>query len=184
LRAIQRKASAAPSETRASLEHSLTFINEVIERIRPLSRNLRPTVLEELGLPAAVRYLFEEFPTQGIQATMCLDDIQELLSPEAQLNIYRIFQESFHNIAKYAQATLVSVGIKRQVGSVVFQIEDNGRGFDYQKVIKGNITDRGLGLTAMDERARMIEGSLNIWSREGQGTKITLIVPIQGKKFS
>ena len=181
LRAIQRKAPPESVEIRESLEDPLNFINEVIEKIRRLSRNLRPAILEELGLTVAVKHLFEEFSRQDIHVTMDLDDTQGLFSPEAQLNIYRICQESFNNITKYAQASQVSVNIKRQDGSVAFQVADNGRGFDHQQVINEHIADRGLGLTAMDERARMLEGSLDIWSQEGQGTKITLIVPIQGK---
>jgi PAS domain S-box-containing protein len=177
LRAIQRKAPPESSETRESLEHSLDFINEIIERIRRLSRNLRPTILEEMGLTPAVEHLFGEF-CQDIQVTLDLEDTKDLFSLEAQLNIYRIFQESFSNITKYAQASHVSVSIKKLGGSVVFQVEDNGRGFDPQKIINENITDRGLGLTAMDERARMLGGTLDIWSQEGQGTKITLIAPI------
>jgi signal transduction histidine kinase len=180
LRAIQRKAPPESSEVRENLENSLNFINEIIERIRRLSRNLRPTVLEELGLTPAVQHLFEEF-CQEIQVILDLDDTKDLLSLEAQLNIYRIFQESFSNITKYAQASRVSVSIKKQEGGVVFLVEDNGRGFDPQKIINENIADRGLGLTAMDERARMLGGTLNIWSQEGQGTKITFNVPIQGK---
>ncbi|MGB8991236.1 MAG: response regulator [Desulfobaccales bacterium] len=181
LRTIQRKAPPESSETRVSLEHALNFINEVIEKIRHLSRNLRPTILEDLGLTGALKYLFEDFSNQGILVTMNLDDIQGLFSQETQLIIYRIFQESFSNITKYAQASQVSLSIKRQDGSVAFQLEDNGRGFDHQKVINENITDRGLGLTSMNERARMVGGSFNIWSQEGQGTKMTLVVPIQVK---
>jgi signal transduction histidine kinase/DNA-binding response OmpR family regulator len=181
LRAIQRKATPESSETRESLEHALNFINEIIEKIRRLSRNLRPTILEDLGLTRALNHLFEEFSRQDIQVTMDLDDIQELFSQEAQLIIYRIFQESFSNITKYAQASHVSLIIKRQDQGVTFQMEDNGRGFDHQKVINEDITKRGLGLTAMDERARMLGGSLNIWSQAGQGTKITLVIPIRVK---
>ena len=181
LRTIQRKAPPESSEAREGLEHALNFINEVIEKIRHLARNLRPTILEDLGLMGALKYLFEDFSNQGILVTMNLDDIQGLFSQETQLIIYRIFQESFSNITKYAQASQVSLSIKRQDGSVAFQLEDNGRGFDHQKVINENITDRGLGLTSMDERARMLGGSFNIWSQEGQGTKMTLVIPIQVK---
>ena len=179
LRAIQRKLPPESVESRESLEHALNFINEVIEKIRRLARNLRPTILEDLGLTGALNYLFEEFSRQDIRVTMDVDDIQDLFSPEAQLIIYRIFQESFSNITKYAQASQVSLTIKRQDKSVTFKMEDNGRGFDHQKVANKNITHRGLGLTAMDERARMLGGSLSIWSQEGQGTMITLVVPIR-----
>jgi PAS domain S-box-containing protein len=180
----QSKVPPEASETKESLEHSLDFIDKVVDSVRRLSRNLRPEILEDLGLAAALRHLFEEFSRQDIRVSMDIDDIRGLFSLEAQLNIYRIFQESFSNITKYAQASHVSMSVKRQDGSVVFQVEDNGRGFDHQKVSNQNATSRGLGLTAMEERARMLGGSLNIWSREGQGAKITLIVPIQGSSLT
>jgi PAS domain S-box-containing protein len=119
LRAIQRKAPPESSEIRESLEHTLSFINDIIERIRRLSRNLRPAILEDIGLTAALKHLFKEF-CQNIQVTMDMDDTKELFSQEAQLNIYRIFQESFSNITKYAQATQVSLRIKRQEGNCGF----------------------------------------------------------------
>jgi PAS domain S-box-containing protein len=181
LRAIQKKVSSDCAGPWENLEHSLNYINEIIERVRRLSRNLRPSILEELGLIAALKHLFKELSSQNIQVTLDLDDINGFFSEEAQLNIFRILQESFSNIAKHAQATRVSVIVKRQDGSVAFQVEDNGRGLDHQKAINGNVTERGLGLTAMDERARMLGGSFNIWSQEGRGTKIIIIVPIQGE---
>lgn len=177
LRTIQKKLFQEGSETMVSLEQPLNYINEIIERVRRLSQNLRPEILEELGLAAAVKHLFREFSGQGVQVTLDLDDIRGLFSEEAQLNIYRIFQESFSNIAKHAQASQVSVSIKRNFGHVTFQIEDNGRG--YEADMNGNSAKRSLGLTALDERTRMLGGFLNIWSQKGQGTKITLVVPIQ-----
>jgi signal transduction histidine kinase len=179
LQAIQKKSDyAGPGE---NLEKSINYINEIVEGVRRLSRNLRPSILEELGLAAALKYLFKELSNRNIQVTLDLDDIKGFFSVEAQLNIFRIFQESFSNIVKHAQATRVSVIMKRQDESVAFQVEDNGRGFDPLKPINGNVTERGLGLTAMDERARMLGGTFNIWSHEGRGTKITINVPIQGE---
>jgi signal transduction histidine kinase len=181
LQAIQKKASPDYARSGENLAPSINYIDGIIEGVRRLSRNLRPPVLEELGLTEALKYLFRELSSQNIQVTLDLDDIKGFFSEDAQLIIFRIFQESFSNIAKHAQATRVSVIIKKQEGSVVFQVEDNGRGFDHQKAINGNFTERGLGLTAMHERARMLGGSFNIWSQEGRGTKITIIVPIHGK---
>ena len=180
LRAIQRKAPPEYSETKESLERVINFIDEPIEKIRRLSRNLRPSILEDLGLTVAIKYLYNEF-CQNIRVTMDIDETKGLFPQEAQLHIYRIFQESFSNIVKYAQASQVSVRIRRQDRSVAFQVQDNGRGFDPHKVFNENIIDRGMGLTAMKERARMLGGSLNIWSQEGQGTKITFVVPLQIK---
>lgn len=177
LRAIQREAPLEFSKTRESLEHTLDFINQVIEKVRRLSRNLRPAILEDLGLTAALKHLFEEFSNQGILVTMDLDDVQGYFSPEAQIAIYRTFQESLTNIAKHAEAAQIKVTIKRQNGNVAFRVEDNGNGFELQEVLSGDVTKRGLGLMAMDERIRLLGGKLQISSKPGTGTNISFVVP-------
>lgn len=177
LRAIQREAPLESSKTRESLEHTLDFINQVIEKVRRLSRNLRPAILEDLGLTAALKHLFEEFSNQGILVTMDLDDVQGYFSPEAQIAIYRTFQESLTNIAKHAEAAQIKVTIKRQNGNVAFRVEDNGNGFELQEVLSGDVTKRGLGLMAMDERIRLLGGKLQISSKPGTGTNISFVVP-------
>jgi len=100
-----------------------------------------------------------------------------LISPEAQIAIYRTFQESLTNIAKHAEATQIKVTIKRQDRNLAFRVEDNGNGFELQEVLSGDFTKRGLGLTAMDERIRLFGGKLDISSKPGIGTKISFIVP-------
>jgi signal transduction histidine kinase len=106
-----------------------------------------------------------------------MDEIDHLFSPETQINIYRIFQESLTNIVKYAKASLISVNVKRQDGHVSFMIRDNGRGFNLKKAMSNKLAKKNLGLTAMNERALMAQGSLKISSRKGQGTTITFSVP-------
>jgi PAS domain S-box-containing protein len=181
LRALQKKTSPEFSQIKEGLEEPLIFIKEMTERVRRLSRNLRPAILEEFGLAVAVQNLYEELYKKGIQVTLDLDDVRGSFSDKTQLNIYRVFQESFSNIVKHSQATRVAVSIKRQDGSVAFQIEDNGRGFDYQKINQGDMAKRSLGLTAMAERSAMMGGSFNIQSQAGQGTRISFAVPIQGR---
>jgi PAS domain S-box-containing protein len=177
LRAIER--SLPEGEPEKECEDLLNYLDELIKNVRCLSHDLMPPALEDLGLQAALQYLLDEFAKYtGIRLSTDLDDIQALFSPEKQLIIYRIFQECLNNITKHAHATEVSVAMKREPGGVSFRLEDNGKGFDVQKVPGGDSTKRGLGLAAMDERVRMMGGDLKLWSQPGQGTRLQFTVPV------
>jgi PAS domain S-box-containing protein len=176
MRVIERSLSAG--ESKKECEDLLKYIDEVIEDVRRLSHDLMPPALEDLGLQAALRHLLDEFAKySGIRLTTDVDDVQALFPPEKQLIIYRIFQESLSNITKHAQATEVSVAMKMEPEGVSFRLEDNGEGFDVQKVLASDSTTRGLGLAAMDERVRMMGGVLQIRSLIGVVTMISFFVP-------
>jgi PAS domain S-box-containing protein len=176
LRAIERSLPAG--EPDKECEDLLGYLDEVIENVRRLSHDLMPPALEDLGLQTALRHLLDELAKySGIRLLTDLDDIQDIFSPEKQLIIYRIFQECLNNITKHAHATEVSVAIKREPGGVSCRLEDNGSGFDVQKVLAGDSRKRGLGLAAMDERVRMMGGSLQVWSQPGSGTRISFLIP-------
>jgi signal transduction histidine kinase len=101
-----------------------------------------------------------------------------LFSNEAQIVIYRIFQEALSNIVKHAQATHVSIAMERNDESVAFVIEDNGKGYDPEKVQRRSSAERGLGIPAIIERVRMLGGTLNLSSHESRGTSICFTLPI------
>jgi PAS domain S-box-containing protein len=163
---------------RANCENMLAYIDTVIENVRRLSWDLSPSSLEDLGLSAALGYLVEETcRNHHIECTVAMDEIDQLFPPEIQINIYRIFQESLTNVVKHAGASLVKVKVTREDGTVAFTIRDNGRGFQVKQAMSGKSGKRGLGLTAMNERALMARGSLKISSRRGQGTTIALSMP-------
>jgi PAS domain S-box-containing protein len=179
LRAAESKLPPDLSVVKDKLGYALGYIDEVIANVRRMCHELRPSVLKDLGLKAALNNLFEEFSeVEEIQLSLDMEDIQGLLSQEAQIAVYRIFQESLTNIAKHAQATRIKASVKRQDGDVAFRLEDNGSGFDLQGVLSGDLTKRGLGLTAMHERVRLLEGKLDISSRPGIGTTISFHIPI------
>lgn len=90
-------------------------------------------------------------------------DIDILFSPETEVSIYRIFQEAMTNITRHAEAKTISVSIRKQKRSISFLVEDDGVGFSVEKVTAAGSVDQGLGLVAMDERIRMIEGKLEIF---------------------
>jgi signal transduction histidine kinase len=176
--AIEEDLSADQEQIKVNCEHMLTYIDTVIEQVRRLSWDLSPSCLEDLGLSASLGYLVDEIcRNHNLKSSVEMGKIDQLFSPETQINIYRIFQEALMNIASHARAGMVSVRVKRETGKVSFVIRDNGQGFNLMEVIADQSPKRSLGLTAMQERARMAQGTLHIASRKGQGTTITFSIP-------
>jgi len=177
--AIENKLRRDQQGLKANCDQLLTYIDGVIENVRRLSWDLSPSILEDLGLSSSLGYLIDETcRNNNLRCSLAMDDIDQLFSAETRINIYRIFQESLTNIVKHARATQISVGISREGDAVSFTIKDNGRGFDQKKVMAREMAKRGLGLTAMNERALMARGSLSIWSQKDQGTRIRFLIPI------
>lgn len=178
--AIENRLHRDQTDLKVSCEHLQNYIDAVIENVRRLSRDLSPSILEDLGLSSSLKYLIEEICRNNhMLYTVAMDEIDYLFSPEARINIYRIFQESLTNIVRHAEASRLDVEIKRENDLVTFRLKDDGKGFDLKRARSRSLGKRGLGLTAMHERALMSEGSLNIRSRKGKGTEITLTIPIQ-----
>ena len=179
VRQIEKKVPGDQRQIREYCTQVLNYINEVVENVRRLSRDLRPPVLQDLGLGVAVRLILENFAKlHELECSWEIDDIQGLLAPEQEVMIYRIFQESLTNISRHAHATRVKAAIRKSPGAIRFSIEDNGVGADLQNLSGENLLEAGLGLASIEERARMVNGSLEIWSQKGRGTRITLVVPL------
>jgi two-component system, NarL family, sensor histidine kinase UhpB len=165
---------------KVSYEQVLAYIDKVMENVRHISWDQTASILEELGFSSSLANLIAEICRNNqIESSVAMAEIDRLFPLEDEINIYRIFQELLTNIVRHAQATKVSVSIERQADHVAFLIEDNGTGFDRKKVLSGNDPERGLGLTTLNERARLMGGSLAIRTRQGQGTKIRLTIPIK-----
>ena len=111
------------------------YIDFTIENVRRLSRDLSPSILEDLGLSAAIEWLLSDFTRYyDIETNIDTRDISDCFSLEKQIIIYRIFQEALTNIAKHAGAGKIEVLIKGDGGKILFSIKDDGRGFDYETV--------------------------------------------------
>ena len=109
----------------------LANFDQVVDNVRRLSRDLSPTMLEDLGLSAALQYLIREFGKRyHIEYCAQETNIDDLFPLDAQVTIYRIFQESLTNIGKHSQATLLTVSISKTEDRVSFLIQDNGKGFN------------------------------------------------------
>jgi signal transduction histidine kinase len=179
MRALQRGMRPDQEALRQECELAQRQIKGVIEDVRHLSRILSPSILEDLGLTVALRHLVEEFQklNDGLTFSLDLDDISGIFPKGAEINIYRVFQESLSNICKYAQARRVSLAVKREGGKVTFAVEDDGRGFQVEEVRGREAVIRGLGMATMAERVRMLRGELQISSKLGAGTRISFTIP-------
>lgn len=157
----------------------LGFVNATIEEVRRLYLDLSPGDLEDLGLTTALHSLVDDFAhlQKHISWTIKLDHLDGLFALSTQTAIYRIVQESLTNIGKHAKPKHVFLGIKREKQEVSFTIEDDGIGFERNKVVTEKTT---LGLLAMEERVKILGGTFELWSQENLGTKISFTIPIPG----
>jgi PAS domain S-box-containing protein len=183
MRAIQESVHDESDNLTGRCDEVISYVNEVTENVRRLSRDLSPSILEDLGISAAIRWLVEAFTKHSnIECLLEMTDIDNLFSREGQITIYRIIQECLTNIAKHSHATSVSIIIKKLDEDVLFQIEDDGKGFHVQEALS-NPDKRGLGLAAMQERVRMLGGLIYIMSQHGTGSNIIFSIPLsQGGK--
>jgi PAS domain S-box-containing protein len=179
-RAIGKEIEPESQKIKADYALLLSGLDGLIDKVRRLSRDLSPPILEDLGITSALKHLFNE-ARKHHEISGCTLDIEEidgLFGQEDQVNIYRIFQEALTNIGKYARATKISGVVTRREDEVFCQVEDNGRGFDVHRALTVDATGRGMGLASMRERARMLGGELHLWSEEGKGTRISFSLPI------
>jgi PAS domain S-box-containing protein len=182
--AIRDKLRKDQKSLNQDCQRSLDYLNLVIDNVRRLSRDLSPSTLEELGLSAAIKFLLNEF-SKHYNIAACdyePDEIEGLFPLTAQVNIYRIIQESLTNIGKHAGASQISLTIKKQDQAVAFRLEDNGKGFPVDEMLSRPGSEKGMGLLSIDERVRMLGGTLEIRSKPEAGTQITFSIPFREER--
>jgi len=180
---IEKNLEEGQTELKEECRLDLKYIDEIIENARRLSRDLSPSILEDIGLTSALRWLIDNFINNyKIKVASGIVNVDHLFPKESHIMIYRIFQEALTNIGKHAQAAHVAVKVQLEESRVCFFMEDDGRGFDVKSPGAREVPERGLGLATMEERARMLGGSLDIRSEAGKGTRVALCVPIHKKE--
>jgi hypothetical protein len=176
---IEKNLEEQQTELKEECEKAVEYIDQVIENVRRLSRDLSPIILEDFGLSAAIRWLVGNFAKRyAIKVALDMADIDTMISPDAHTSVYRIVQEALTNIGKHSQATNVSLTVREDTGFVWFSIEDDGKGFDAINAATNHFEEKGLGLATMKGRARMLGGTLLVRAKEGKGTRISLSIPV------
>ena len=159
--------------TKASLDKSRQYLQLAIEEIRKISKSLNTSAIRETGLINQVEEIVSNMKLGRLVSVRfeCEPVLEEQIRSEHKLMIYRIIQEQTNNIIKYAEATEVSISIKRNRASLYLLIQDNGKGFDMNQV------KRGIGLSNIKNRVEAFNGSLNITSSPGNGCCLEITIP-------
>jgi len=164
---LEATTQMAPPALQHELKETKSLTQQAMEQLLSLARQLRPAVLDDHGLIAALQTQVRDFGEQtGIEAIFRRRGALVPLTAEQQLAMYRVTQESLSNIAQHAEASRVEVELSF-VGSTTLTITDDGRGF-------ARARDGGLGLSGMRERALQAQGQLRIYSNDGDGTRVEL----------
>jgi two-component system, NarL family, sensor histidine kinase UhpB len=179
--AVKEKLGPLNQDLEIGCHEMIKHVGEVIEEVRRISRSLSPSILEDLGLTSALKHLLDEFcKHHGVeQCSFDVDDIDALFTPETQINLYRIIQEGLTNVGKHARAACVTIAAKRDGAEICFVLEDNGMGFSQDETQEKHGVQRGLGLATMDERAKLMGGTLEVTSKVGAGTRVCVRLPIE-----
>lgn len=165
---------------REKLSATLKNIDAAIHSVRRIATELRPPVLDTLGLTAAIEWQAKDFETRtGIECQ--LDPMAEDLPVDRDraTAIFRIFQEALTNVGRHALATRVTVGLQRANGHLLLRIADNGKGIE---ATRGSGL-HSLGILGMQERVRLLNGEMSISGEEGKGTVINVDIPLNIYKY-
>ena len=176
-----RRSNIAASEALPRIDESIDAVDDAVRRVRELALELRPSLLDDLGLASALRWYVDRFAFRtGINAQV-VGDIQRTnhIPHEIETAAFRIVQEALTNVARHSFATRVSTEISQRNGELHLEVYDNGIGFDSDTILNGKSTAVALGLRGMQERALAVNGDISIISQPRAGTHIMLAVPLK-----
>jgi len=177
---LDKKLSEAGDVVPRSLLEEITsmskLVDTTIQTVREISTELRPGVLDDLGLTAAIEWQLQEFQTRtGIRCNFTSSPENITLDQDRSTAIFRIFQETLINVARHANATRVDISLKEEADNLILEVRDNGKGITES----GISNSKSLGLLGMRERALFLGGEVKISGTPGKGTTITVRVPLK-----
>jgi two-component system sensor histidine kinase UhpB len=172
---LQALSEDAPEPLAPQIAALKTLVNQAMEELLRLARQLRPASLDDLGLIAAIEGQLARFSDQtGIQTALHSEGTPEAITEDQQTVIYRVVQEALSNTAQHSGATYVDFELRVFPShGVELRVRDNGKGFDAVNQADGG----GIGLSGMAERARLVGGELTVTSSPGTGTRVRLYIP-------
>jgi len=177
LLSIETSASGASGELKDGFLRMKTMANRALDSIHRLIYDLRPSVLDDLGLSSALRWIAENrLEAMGIDVSIDIVGAERRVKPEVETCLFRIGQEAISNIAKHAEANAVKITLHYGCGSILLEVEDNGKGFELKSVLTS--AEKSLGLLGMKERASLLNGNLSVISTPQTGTRIRVEIPV------
>ena len=177
---LEEALDSAGSQQTTQLEEVLTMAQETVEETRRISSNLRPSILDDLGILATIKWFSRQF--QNLYDSINIEKHMEVQEAEVaeplKIAIFRILQEALNNAAKHSEADTVRISLRRTDESLELVVEDNGRGFDSVPLLNRGESATGMGLGSMRERTELSGGSFAISSTRGEGTVVQASWPL------
>jgi signal transduction histidine kinase len=164
-----------PSEVRNRVQELRKQTTEISNDVQALSHELHSAKLEYLGVVGGMRSWCKEFSErQGVEVEFKSTEMETSVAPEIGLCLFRVLQEALHNAAKHSGVRRIEVQLREDTGEIHLVVTDLGRGFDLEMAMQ----DRGLGLASMQERVRLVNGTIAIQSKPMGGTTVHVRVPL------
>ena len=168
-------------ETALVLDAMGAIIDETLQVLHRVCSELRPVILDDFGLVAAIQWQTEDFQSRtGIACSATLDTETDKLTQDESTAVFRIFQETLTNILRHAAATEIGVRLWEEDNQLMLEIKDNGKGITDMKID----SPTSLGLIGMRERVYGINGTIQFSGTRDKGTRVTVAVPLNGKAVS
>ncbi len=180
LAAIEKELPSSLAPTiRERLAETRSIVDQASEQIRELSLDLRPSMLDDLGLVPTLRWHLNRFSKRtNVEVKFEAIDLDERLGSDVETVLYRVVQEAINNVSKHAEARKVIVRLQREGEAIAAYVEDDGKGFDANEILVGGAPESGVGVLGMRERVVILGGQFNIQSHRGRGTQISVEIPL------
>jgi len=176
---LASRAKGLSEKERLCLDNLWQQTSNIVEGVRRLSQDLRPAALDRLGLLPALEWLASDVAKHsGINVEVKTNGAERRFSPEAELVLFRIVQEALRNVWRHSQSTSAELIVKFDQSKIKITVSDNGKGFELPGIIGDLTKDGKLGLAGMQERAKLLGGSLTVESEPSKGTTVTIEAPI------
>jgi len=164
------------AEYKSEIKDMLRISEETIKTIRRIATELRPGILEKLGLTDSIKWYaddFEKIFKIKVNQKYESEDLTKRYNEKIEIAIFRILQESLTNVARHSNATEVNIKLIEDEKNLTLEVKDNGTGMEKNEILR----DKGIGLTGINERAKLVNGTLEIKSEKNKGTIIKVIIP-------
>lgn len=173
---LSKKIENPPEKVKERLDELISMVDNTVKSVRRISSELRPSMLDDLGLPAAIEWHAQEFGKRsGINVETDISTGDVKFPGKISITVFRVFQECLTNVARHADATKINVNLAANKGFLSLSIKDNGKGF----ITSGIEKKKTLGILGMKERIQIIKGEYVISSVPGSGTTVQVKIPLQ-----
>src|SRR5437879_10126949 len=164
---------------RGRLRQVARLLDQAERNLRQFSHELRPTMLDDLGLVPALRFLASGISKRTGLSIQVGSSFNRRLPPAIEIGLYRVVQEALTNVTKHSRARGVRIELRRKGQAILCTVQDDGVGFDPEAVLARN-GKKGLGLIGIQERLNVLKGAFQIDSQSGHGSKLSITVPLGG----